>query len=94
MRAATAPSTMVSNMPALNKRVGRLRMFRSTFKSVRLASVKSSNTRPISARRRKASRPKAGPSTAVVTEPTSMPAAANTMGAVTIVCSSRRDTRL
>ena len=69
-------------------------MLRSTFKSVRLASVNSSNTRPISARRRKASRPKVGPITAVVTEPTSMPAAANTMGAVTIVCSSRRDTRL
>ncbi len=38
-RARSAPSKMVSSRPVLNKRAGRLRMLRNTFRSVRLASV-------------------------------------------------------
>ena len=52
-RAATAPRKMVSNMPTLSSRAGRL--FDDCAKHagpVRLASVKSSMTRPTSAMRR------------------------------------------
>lgn len=69
-------------------------MLRKVSSSVRLACVKSSKTKPISARRRKT----------VAFNPALMidgragniiiPAAVSTIGAVTIVPSRRRDTRL
>ena len=93
-RATTAPRTIVSNIPALSNRAGRFLMLRKTFRSVRLASVKSSITRPTSAMW----------SAALAVNPAlkipckagnmSIPATVNTMGAVTIVRSIRRDNRL
>ena len=91
-RAATAPRKIVSSMPVLNKRIGRFPMLRKSLKSVRLASVKSSNTRPISARRRKRFALNPTSSSVGSTGNMSIPATVNTMGAVTTVCSRRRET--
>ena len=54
-RAATAPRTIVSSIPALSSRAGKVPMLRSTPRSVRLASVNNSSTNPSSATLRKTS---------------------------------------
>jgi hypothetical protein len=91
-RAATMPRKIVINMPVLNKRIGRFPMLRKSLKSVRLASVKSSNTKPISARRRKMFALNPASSSFGSTGYMSIPAIVNTIGAVRTVCSSRRET--
>ena len=93
-RATTAPRRIVSNMPVLSNRAGRLRMLRKTFRSVRLASVKSSITSPTSARWSAAFAVNPARRIPCKAGNISIPAAVNTIGAVTIVCSSRLDARL
>ena len=69
-------------------------MLRKMPSSVRLASVKSSKTKPISARRRKTFALNPALWIHGKTKNISIPAAVKAMGAVTIVPSKRRDTRL
>ena len=69
-------------------------MLRKVSSSVRLASVKSSKTKPISARRRKTFLLKPALIIHGKAGNISIPAVVNTIGAVTIVPSRRRDTRL
>ena len=88
-RAARAPRRMVSSMPVLSSRAGRFRMLFNTCRSVRLASVKSSKTRPTSATRRNTSGLAFRSRSSGRRSRTSMPAAVNTMGAVTTVRSNR-----
>lgn len=88
------PRRIVSNIPMLNRRVGRLRIFFNIRSPVRLASVKSSSTRPTSAIFRNTSRPISRICNSNGTILTRIPAAVNTIGAVIILFSRRPETRL
>lgn len=92
--AATVPSAMVTNMPILNKRSGRLPTLRRITSLVRLASVKRSKTRPGSARLRKTFALNPAFWIDGREEDISIPATVKTMGGVRIVRSNRPDTRL
>ena len=78
----------------LSSRVGRALILRKTFRSVRLASVKSSITRPTSAIWSAAFAVNPALKIPCKAGNMSIPAIVNTMGAVRIVCSTRRDSRL
>jgi hypothetical protein len=69
-------------------------MLRNVARSVRLASVKRSNTRPVSASQDKTLVLTPNLRIAGKAGSMSIPAVVNMIGAVTIVCSSRRETRL
>ena len=86
--AAIAPSTIVSSIPTLSRRAGRFRIPRKTFKSVRLASVKSNRTSPTSARCKNIFGVPPDASIPGSEENISMPVTVNTIGAVTTVRST------
>jgi hypothetical protein len=85
---------MVRSIPALNNRTARFPMLRIRLRSVRLASVKRSSTRPISASQDKTLAFTPNLRIAGKAGNISIPVTVNTIGAVTSVCSSRRETRL
>ncbi len=87
------PSRIVNSIPVLSSRTGNVRMSRNTLRSVRLASAKSSNTSPISATvRNNAGLPCLSLNSGSRAS-ASIPAAVNTIGAVTTVRANRAETR-
>ena len=92
--AHAAPSAMVSGMPTVSKRMGRLRPAFSSDGLIRLASVKSNITRPSSAIRSNTSRSTTSSRATSGSRIVAAPAHVNSIGAVMTVRCSRCETRL